>query len=71
MYTYRAYSVTRKVSLRTNEMTDTADSWHRGYRWLGLQLHMFVSVFVCVIVETTIMVLDLGKKVGTGVVWVQ
>lgn len=50
-------------------MTDTDHSWHRGYCWLGLQLYMFVIVFVCVIVETWMMVLlvlDLGKKGGYG-----
>ena len=35
---------------------------------------MFVIVFASVVVETTIMmffVLDLAKRVGTGVEWVQ
>ena len=57
-----------------NENTDTAHSWYKGYRQLQLQLYMFVIVFASVVVETTIMmffVLDLAKKVGTGVEWVQ
>ena len=57
-----------------NEIADAAHTWHKGYRQLQLQLYMFVIVFAYVVVETTNMmffVLDLAKRVGTGVEWVQ